>query len=154
MNEIEVIRAQLGLETQHALAVARAAAGAEGNVRQACDAYLEWVLGVFAERERRLAELIDARPGAPEPVRHALAAALGGPGSSTAALGTLRAARADSRAWGELAHFLEGDWQRRRSALDAALAPHRRIADWRSALGLSAAGILRERELYARVAGG
>lgn len=154
MNEIEVIHAQLRLETQHALAAARAAAAAEDSVRQACGAYLEWVLGAFTERERRLAELIAARPGAPEPVRRALAEALGAPGASTEARGRLRAARADHRAWGELARFLEGDWQRRRGALDAALAPHRRIADWRTALGLHAEGILRERELYARIAGG
>ena len=154
MNEIEVIRTQLRLEAEHALAAARAAAGAEGSVRQACDIYLECVLGAFAERERRLAELIEARPGAPEPVRTALAEALGGPGSSTEALGRLRAARAGNGSWGELARFLDGDWQRRRGALDAALAPHRRMADWRTALGLHAEGILRERELYARVARG
>ena len=154
MNEIEIMRGQLRLETEHALAAARAAAGAAGHVRQACNAYLEWVLGVSAERERRLAELLDARPGAPEPVRRALAEALGAPGSSTEALARLRAARAEQRSWGELARFLDADWRRAREAIDAALAPHRRIADWRAALGLHAEGILRERELYARVAGG
>ena len=153
MNEIEIIRTQLRVEAEHALAAARAAAGAADRVRQAGAAYLQWVLGAFAERERRLAELIEARPGAPEPVRRALADALGGPGSSSEALGKLRAAHADNR-WDELARFLDGDWQRRRDALDAALAPHRRIADWRTALGLHAEGILRERELYARVARG
>ncbi len=153
MNEIEVIRTQLRVEAEHARGAARAAGGAADAVRQACERYLEWALGAFAARERRLAELIEARPGAPEPVRRALAAALGGPGSSTEALGKLRAARADNR-WAELARFLDGDWQRRRDALDAALAPHRRIADWRTALGLHAEGILRERELFARVARG
>ncbi len=150
MNEIDTIRAQLRVEAQHALAVARTATGDEGNRRRACAAYLEWVLGAFAERERRLAGLLDA-PGAPEPVRRALGAALRAPGSSTEALATLHAARADHVKWGELARFLEGDWQARRDALDAALAPHRRIAEWRTALGVRAEGILRERELYARV---
>ena len=154
MNEIDIIRTQLRLEVDHALAAARAAAGAEGSVRQACASYLEWALASFAAREQRLGELVHAQPGAPEPVRRALAAALGGPGSSAEALGTLRAARAEHRTWGELARVLEGDWQARCRAVDAALAPHRRIADWRAALGLHAEGILRERELYARVVEG
>ncbi|HYM29108.1 MAG TPA: hypothetical protein VET66_13235 [Steroidobacteraceae bacterium] len=153
MNEIEVIRAQLRLETEHALAAARAAIGTGGSLRPACEAYLEWVLRLFAERERRLTELTHAQSGAPEPLRRALAAVLGGPGSSSEALEALRAAREGVASWRELAGFLEGDWQRRRGELDAALGPHRRVADWRSALGLRAEGILRERELYARVAG-
>ena len=72
MNEVELIRAQLSLERQHAAAVSHAlsaAAAQSGDHPEALDAfreasvdYLAWALSRFEEREQVFLDLIRERP--------------------------------------------------------------------------------------------
>jgi len=154
-----MIRSQLRLEAQHACAVAQVLSSAaapadderEAEFQQSGVHYLTSVLGWFAEREARLEERVLARLTQADPLRAVLTAALASPGTSREALERLAQARAHPPARQGLAQFLTGPWSRRREALDAALASHRRVADWRAASGLLADGMLKERELYARI---
>jgi hypothetical protein len=172
MNEIELIRAQLAVERQHAGAVANACAetlgragpgvpGADGGLgefRGACVEYLVYVLARFEERDQRLAELWRARRAASETERSALDALLNGHGRSREALAQLEVALSASAAhardaadrWREFAAFFNGIWSARRDSIDGLLAGYTRTRDWRL-FGVDADSLLEERRRYARV---
>jgi len=175
MNEVQLIRAQLATERQHASAVANACAGALAHAgenavssgspleefRRACVDYLVCVLAWFEERDQRLSDLARARPEADDPSRRALEAALARPGRSREALERLEAAFAGTAgagstgtarsSWPEFAHYFNSVWSARRDALDALLAANPRVTDWRAAGGIDADSIMEERQRYARV---
>ena len=171
MNEIQLIRAQLDVERQHAHAVANAcpapldradaAALASGSAleqfRQACVDYLVCVLAWFEERDRRLAALVNEY-GAEHPLRAALDEALARRGRAREALEKLEAAFAQvpesatpKNPWQEFAQYFDGPWSSRRDALDALLASNNRPAEWRLFGGIDADSILEERARYARI---
>jgi len=158
MDELELIRGQLASERRHAAAVADAAAAVlaapagTAAFREESVDYLVCVLAWFEERDRRLAQLAHGRPGA-DAARGALEAALARPGRSREALEKLEAALAAGgpASWQEFARFFHGPWSARRDALDALLAAHARVADWRAFAGIDADGVLEERARYARV---
>src|SRR5207302_815859 len=99
-NEVELIRAQLTAERQHASTVANACATAFGRrnavalssgssleeFQQACVDYLVRVLAWFEERDQRLTDLWHARPTAAEAGRRTLEDTLASPGRSREAL--------------------------------------------------------------------
>src|SRR5205823_14632112 len=137
MNELQLIRAQLTTERQHASTVANACATAFGRrnavalssgssleeFQQACVDYLVRVLAWFEERDQRLADLSHARPSAADAGRRTLEEALASPGRSREALEKLAAALAcaaaspDSSAqdsWREFAQFFNSVWSARR----------------------------------------
>jgi hypothetical protein len=169
VNEIQLIRAQLDVERQHAHAVANAcpaaldraeaAALASGapleQFRQACVDYLVCVLAWFEERDRRLQSLVN-QYGPEHPTRDALDEALARRGRSREALDKLEAALVQApdgtgRQWQEFALFFTGPWSERRDALDALLASHERAAEWRAFGGIDADSILEERTRFVRV---
>ena len=174
MNEIELIRAQLDVERQHAGAVANACASALGRAearalaggsplgqfRQACVDYLVCVLAWFEERDQRLAELWPTRRAATEGPRRALDEVLSRRGRSREALEKLEAALATTasaepaahRSWQDFAEFFESAWNARRIAIDELLARAASTAEWRLVGGIDADSILGERRRYARVA--
>jgi hypothetical protein len=102
MNEIELIRAQLSLERQHAAAVSHAlsAASAQGEDRLAAldafrDAsvdYLAWILSRFEEREQVFHDLVRSRLAADEASRHSVEATFALRGTSREALAKLESA--------------------------------------------------------------
>src|ERR1700730_3108817 len=108
MNEIQLIRAQLTAERQHASTVANACATALGRrnsvasssgssleeLRQACVDYLVRVLAWFEERDQRLTALWPARLAPGDAARRALEDVLASPGRSREALEELAAALA------------------------------------------------------------
>ena len=174
MNELQLIRAQLTTERQHASTVANACATAFGRrnavalssgssleeFQQACVDYLVRVLAWFEERDQRLTDLSHARPTAADAGRRTLEDALASPGRSREALEKLAAALAcaaaspDSHAqesWREFAQFFNSVWSARRDAIDAWLAANPRTTDWRLIAGIDADSILEERNRYARV---
>lgn len=175
MNEIQLIRAQLAMERQHASAVANAVAGALAHAaedalgsgspleefRRACVEYLVCVLAWFEERDQRLSDLGRARLEADDPARGALEAALARPGRSREALEMLEAACAGTagagstaaarQSWPQFAEYFNSVWSARRDALEALLAANPRVADWRAAGGIDADSIMEERQRYARV---
>ncbi len=175
MNEIQLIRAQLTAERQHASTVANACATALGRrnsvasssgsaleeFRQACVDYLVCVLAWFEERDQRLTDLWPARLAPGDAARRALEDVLAGPGRSREALEKLAAALACTSAassrnnalenWREFAQFFNGVWSARRDAIDALLAANTRTTDWRVIAGIDADSILEERARYARV---
>jgi hypothetical protein len=172
MNEVQLIRQQLALERQHVGAVANACAtlaadapGAPapetlGQFRRACVDYLACVLAWFEERDQRLAELLQGRSPLAGPPRHAIEQALARRGRSRETLAKLEAACTDSPAtsgsaqqqrWREFAEHFNGAWSVRRDAIDALLATHSRVDDWRALGGIDADSILEERRRYARV---
>src|SRR6266513_3435158 len=149
MNEIQMIRAQLTAERQHASTVANACATALGRrnavalssgpaleeFRQACVDYLVCVLAWFEERDQRLSDLWHARLAPADAGRRALEDLRASPGRSREALEKLEAALAcaaaspDSRAqesWREFAQFFNSVWGARRDAIDAWLAANPR----------------------------
>jgi hypothetical protein len=169
VNEIQLIRAQLDVERQHAHAVANAcpapldgataAALASGTpleqFRQACVDYLVCVLAWFEERDRRLQSLVN-QYGPEHPTRDALDEALARRGRSREALEKLEAAfvqAADGtgRLWQEFAQYFTGPWSERRDAIDALLAGNARATEWRAFGGVDADGILEERTRFLRV---
>jgi hypothetical protein len=169
VNEIQLLRAQLDIERQHAHAVANAcpasldrasaAALSSGSpleqFRQACVDYLVCVLAWFEERDRRLQSLVN-QYSAEHPTRDALDEVLARRGRSREALEKLEAAfvqTADGggRQWQEFAQFFTGPWSERRDALDALLAHNNRPAEWRAFAGVDADGILEERTRFVRV---
>src|SRR5262245_40018869 len=131
MNEVELIRAQLSLERQHAHDVSSAlsTAGSSSSgldslqaFRQASVDYLVWILSRFEEREQTFHDLQRGRLGADDTERRAVEAALAMPGTSREALtklesalgaGTERASR-----WTEFQQFFADTWSTRRDALD------------------------------------
>jgi hypothetical protein len=170
VNEIQLIRAQLDVEREHALAIADACAAALERAdaaaltsaspleqfRQACVDYLVCVLAWFEERDRRLASLVN-QYGPQHPTRDALDEALARRGRSREALEKLEVAFAPApdgsgkRPWQQFALFLRGPWCERRDALDALLASNSRPTEWRTFSGIDADGILEERTRLARV---
>ncbi len=102
MNEVELIRAQLSLERQHAAEVSHAlsAAAARSEVRpEAFEAfrdasvdYLVWILSRFEEREQVFRDLVRSRFTPEDPARHTLEATFSLPGTSREALAKLEAA--------------------------------------------------------------
>jgi hypothetical protein len=170
MNEVELIRAQLSLERQHAAAVSHAlsaAAAQEGNhltavgaFREACVDYLAWVLSRFEEREQVFHDLVRTRMAAEDANRRAAEEVFALPGTSREALAKLEAALRDgsdsrpghgSRLWAEFLQFFDGAWRTRRDALDQLFARHARITDWRAMSAIDADSIFDERNRYARV---
>jgi hypothetical protein len=158
MNEVELIRAQLSLERQHASDVSRAlsAAGSRGNddleslqaFRQASVDYLVWILTRFEEREQTFHDL--AREDDTE--RGAVENALALPGSSREALTKLESALgAKSGGWSDFQQFFVGAWSARRDALDQLFAQQSKVTDWRAVAGIDADSIFEERSRYARV---
>lgn len=174
MNELEIIRSQLAVEQSHAAEVANACAavlGATGTTlapsdaialfREACVSYLVWVLARFEERDQTLSELLAARQSlangaAAASVRH-LGTLITRSGTSREALSRLEAAlaagesQAAATGWQEFARFFNSAWTPRRAALEAALAEHLSVADWRAVCAIDADSILDERKRYARV---
>ena len=173
MNEVQLIRQQLALERQHVGAVAKACAAlgaadagdgpaveALAQFRRACVDYLACVLAWFEERDQRLAELLQARSPVADSARHALEAALARRGRSRETLAKLEAACAASavparsarqQAWREFGDYFDSAWSARRDAIDALLASHSRVSDWRTLGGIDADSILEERRRYALV---
>lgn len=163
MNELEIIRSQLAVEQSRAAQVANAcaAAGATAPFREACVSYLVWVLARFEERDQSLSELLVARQSPANATVAANARHLGSlisrSGTSREALSRLEAALAagESQAagtgWQEFARFFSSTWGPRRAALEAALAEHLSVADWRAVSAIDADSMLEERKRYAGV---
>lgn len=163
MNELEIIRSQLAVEQSRAAQVANAcaAAGATAPFREACVSYLVWVLARFEERDQSLSELLVARQSPANGTVAANARHLGSlisrSGTSREALSRLEAALAagESQAagtgWQEFARFFSSTWGPRRAALEAALAEHLSVADWRAVSAIDADSMLEERKRYAGV---
>jgi len=176
MNEVELIRAQLSSEHQHAAEVANACATALENATagspasefcQACVDYLVWVLAQFEERDQMLSDLFHSRLAGDDGIRPALDEVIARQGTSREALTKLEAAlaadatRATSggadntprKCWREFAQFFNGVWSARRDALDELFKRHARVSDWRTVSGIDADSILEERNRYASVRG-
>lgn len=167
MNEVELIRAQLLLERQHAAAVsyALAAAAAQGErfaapsaFREASVDYLAWTLSRFEGREQILHDLVRNRFGAEEPLRNSFEAAFALPGSSRETLAKLQAvlhpaapAAQSGSGWAEFLLFFDGVWSKRRDALDKLFAEQATVTDWRAVSSIDADSIFDERNRYARV---
>ncbi|HVS75972.1 MAG TPA: hypothetical protein VHE11_03490 [Steroidobacteraceae bacterium] len=173
MNEIGIIQAQLAAERAHASEVANACAAVLGSqetagaarettslFREACVAYLAWVLARFEERDQTLSELLASRQSAGNAAAagaRSLAGLIARSGTSREALSRLEAALGAGEAasarerWQEFARFFNSAWAPRRAALEDALAAHLDVADWRSVSAIDADSILEERNRYARV---
>jgi len=169
MNEVELIRAQLALERQHAFDIARAlsAAGSRNaaspdswqSFRQGSVDYLVWILSRFEEREQTFRDLLRGRAGHDESERRAVERALDLPGTSREALMKLEAAvDSGSRTevervgrWTDFEQFLAGVWSARRDELDKLFAQQARVTDWRTVSGIDADSIFDERSRYAKV---
>jgi hypothetical protein len=169
MNEVELIRAQLSLERQHAFDVSRAlsAAGSRSGdgldsaqaFRQAGVDYLVWILSRFEEREQTFHDLLRARAGADDSGRRAVENALALSGTSRDALAKLEAALGSIAGsdvervgrWTDFQHFFTGPWSARRDALDKLFAQQAKVTDWRAVSGIDADSIFDERSRYARV---
>jgi hypothetical protein len=172
MNEIALLREQLEMERARAVAVgnacaralvradAAAPAGSEAHaaLQRSCADYLAAVLGEFAERDRRTGEVC-ARLPADDPGRRMLEPLLAQPAGSREALATLAtvcdsrpaAAHGRERSWPDLAQYLGTVWSARRAAIEALLAAHRQVSDWRLICGIDADSILAARKRYARL---
>jgi hypothetical protein len=168
MNEVELIRAQLSLERQHAAAVSQAlvtAAGSRaddrgasnGAFRQAAVDYLVWMLTRFEAREQVFHDLWRSRFTDGDPSRRAVETALALTGTSREALAKLETALGSSAPAGESAHwtdflrFFSGAWSARRDELDSLFAQQATVTDWRAVSGIDADSIFDERGRYARV---
>ncbi len=162
MNEIEIIRSQLAMEHSRATEVANACAEAFGaasglcasgeaiaGFREACVSYLVWALARFEERDQTLSEVLAERR---------LGALAGHSGTSREVLARLETALASGDCdaargrWQEFARFFNSTWTPRRRALEAALAEHATVAQWRAVCAVDADSMLEERNRYARVA--
>ena len=129
--------------------------------RQACVDYLVWDLARFEERDQRLAEVWHARLPSGDSARRAVDEALSRPGRSREALARLEAALAEpvaaspprgaQKSWQEFVQFFNTVWSARRDAIEALLARHAHIGDWRLVGGIDADSILEERRRYQRV---
>jgi hypothetical protein len=174
MNEVELIRRQLGVERQHAAEVSRdcasvfAAAGEEipsggeqlaplEAFRQASVEYLAWILSRFEEREQVFHDLLRGRLAADDPNRRAVETAFALPGTSREALAkleiALRATGAGDTAthWTEFLRFFSSAWSARRDEIDRLFERQAKIADWRTVSDIDADSIVDERNRYARV---
>jgi hypothetical protein len=171
MNEVELIRAQLSLERQHAFEVARAlsAAGSRNGAspdswqsfRQVSVDYLVWILSRFEEREQTFHDLFRSRAVDDGSERHAVERALRLPGTSREALTKLEAALGSTSSteaervgrWTDFEQFFAHAWSARRDALDELFAQHAKVTDWRAVSGIDADSIFDERSRYSKVRG-
>jgi hypothetical protein len=165
MNEVELIRAQLSLERQHAFDVSRdlsSAGSSSGGLdslqafRQASVDYLVWTLSRFEEREQTFHDLLRGRPGTDGSERRAVETALAMPGTSREALTRLESALGAANTeragrWTDFQQFLAGPWSARRDALDKLFAQQAKVPDWRAVSGIDADSIFDERNRYERV---
>ncbi|HEX3854599.1 MAG TPA: hypothetical protein VHW01_26730 [Polyangiaceae bacterium] len=171
MNEVQLIRAQLATEKQHAAAVSQACASALATVdSQQCDGdrlgsleafrdasveYLVWILTRFEEREQVFHDLLRSRFAADDAERRTVEDALALPGTSREALAKLETAlgaTADRAArWTDFARFFGGPWSARRQELDRLFERQAKVTDWRAVSGIDADSIFAERSRYARV---
>jgi hypothetical protein len=171
MNEVELIRRQLGVERQHAADVARAcanalvAAGSEGPdrltpleaFRQASVDYLVWILSRFEEREQVFHDLLRSRLAADDPTRRAVESAFALPGTSREALAKLETALGatggteTATRWTEFLRFFSSAWSARRDEIDRLFERQAKITDWRTVSDIDADSIVDERNRYARV---
>jgi hypothetical protein len=170
MNEVELIRAQLSLERQHADAVSHAlsAAAAQGGerlasigaFREASVDYLAWTLSRFEEREQVFHDLIRARFAVDTPDRRSAEEVFALPGTSREALAKLEVALTKgpeshpppgASPWADFLRLFDGAWRARRDALDKLFTQHARIPDWRAMAAIDADSIFDERNRYARV---
>lgn len=167
MNEVQLIRAQLSLERQHAAEVARACAdalassGPPGSERQAAVEafrqagveYLAWILSRFEERDQVFHDLLRKRFAAEDPDRRAVEVALALSGSSREALTKLETALrgANESAWTDFLRFFSGAWSSRRDEIDRLFERQAKVTDWRTVSDIDADSIVEERGRYARV---
>ena len=168
MNEVELIRRQLGVERQHAAEVSRACASALAAAstpgaaalaafRQASVEYLVWILSRFEEREQVFHDLLRGRLAADDPNRRAVEAAFALPGTSREALAKLETALGATGAtdtvsgWTEFLRFFSSAWSARRDEIDRLFERQAKIADWRIVSDIDADSIVDERNRYARV---
>ena len=167
MNEVELIRAQLCVERQHAAAVAEALSSVGSHTgdrlasleafRQASVEYLVWTLTRFEEREVFFHDLLRGRFAADDPDRRTAEASLARPGTSREALARLETALASSadadRAvrWPDFLQFFNGPWSTRRDELDRLFARQAKVAEWRAVSAIDADSIFDERSRYERV---
>jgi hypothetical protein len=169
VNEVQLIRAQLGRERQHAAEVVRACAdalsgsGPRGSerlaaveaFRQAGVEYIAWILSRFEERDQVFHDLLRKRFAAEDPNRRAVEAALGLPGSSREALTkletALRSADSANDAWMDFLRFFSGAWSTRRDEIDRLFERQAKVTDWRTVSDIDADSIVDERGRYARV---
>jgi hypothetical protein len=157
MNEVQLIRAQLTLERQHATEVARALAelSAIEPFRQTAVEYLAWVLSRFEERDQVFHDLLRSRFPANDPNRGTAEAALALPGSSRDALAkletALESASGHGSAWQDFLHFFTGAWSTRRDEIDRLFERQAKVTDWRTVSDIDADSIVDERGRYARV---
>ena len=155
MNEVQLIRAQLTLERQHAAEVVRSLAElvAVESFRQIAVDYLAWVLSRFEERDQVFHDLLRNRYPAEDPNRSAAEKALALPGSSRDALTKLETALrgTDADKWHEFLHFFTGAWSARRDEIDRLFERQAKVTDWRTVSDIDADSIVDERGRYARV---
>ena len=169
MNEVELIRAQLSLERQHAFDVARALAAAGSrkgasadswqSFRQGSVDYLAWILSRFEEREQTFHDLLRGRAVPDDSERRAVERALEQPGRSREALLKLEAALSSAARteaeriarWTDFEEFLTNVWSARRDTLDKLFAQQAKVADWRAVSGIDADSVFDERSRYAKV---
>lgn len=172
MNEVELIRRQLGVERQHAADVSRACANALAAAgspasdrlaaleafRQASVEYLVWILSRFEEREQVFHDLLRSRLPAEDPDRRAVERAFALQGTSREALAKLETALSSTGAaegtatrWAEFLRFFSGAWSARRDEIDRLFEQQAKITDWRTVSYIDADSIVDERNRYARV---
>jgi hypothetical protein len=171
MNEVELIRGQLGVERQHATAVSQACASALAAAasqgldrltpleafRQASVEYLVWILSRFEEREQVFQNLVRNRLAADDPDRRAVETAFALPGTSREALARLETALGATAGndtatrWTDFLRFFSSAWSARRDEIDRLFERQAKITDWRTVSDIDADSIVDERSRYARV---
>jgi hypothetical protein len=159
MNEVQLIRAQLGLERQHAAEVVRLLADSSKRLaavaafQQAAVDYLAWILSRFEERDQVFHDLLRKRFATEDPTRRAVEAALALPGSSREALTKLETALGGTNdsAWTDFLRFFSSAWSARRDEIDRLFERQPKVTDWRSVSGIDADSIVDERARYTRV---
>ena len=158
MNEVQLIRAQLGLERQHATEVVRLLS--DGSKRLAAEAfqqaavdYLAWILSRFEERDQVFHDLLRKRFATEDPNRRAVESALALPGSSRETLTKLETALggANDSAWTDFLRFFSSAWSDRREEIDRLFVRQAKVTDWRTVSGIDADSIVDERARYTRV---
>ena len=171
MNEVELIRRQLGVERQHAADAARACANALATAasqdpdrltsleafRQASVDYLVWILSRFEEREQVFHDFLRTRLAADDPNRCAVVGAFALAGTSREALTKLETALGatggtdTATRWTEFLRFFSSAWSARRDEIDRLFERQAKLADWRTVAAIDADSIVDERSRYARV---
>ena len=159
MNEVQLIRAQLGLERQHAAEVVRLLADGSKRLaaaeafQQAAVDYLAWILSRFEERDQVFHDLLRKRFATEDPNRRAVETALALPGSSREALTKLETALggANDSAWTDFLRLFSSAWSDRREEIDGLFERQAKVTDWRTVSGIDADSIVDERARYAGV---